>query len=223
MIRSIYYQNGHSLQTLNLTCCDGLDLESIQKITKNCVELKNVNLPSTKLSMASINFLVTNLTPKVEKINLGYLWNLKDEHIKVLLARCNKLSVLILRYTSITNVSLMHIIENLQHTLEKLDVYMCDAITYAKLTELKSMPKLQVLNFWGSDHEKRDLLTLMPFVKFDEIITADERKLLSADGIWDVEVKQLQYFKKLEKYQIQELEKCQIQEWPNKIIFEEIW
>jgi hypothetical protein len=223
MIKSIWYQNGHSLQTLNLTCCDGLDLESIQKITKNCVELKNVNLPSTKLSMASINFLVTNLTPKVEKINLGYLWNLKDEHIKVLLARCNKLSVLILRYTSITNDSLMHIIENLQHTLEKLDVYMCDAITYAKLTELKSMPKLQVLNFWGSDHEKGDLLTLMPFVKFDEIITADERKLLSADGIWDVEVKQLQYFKKLEKYQIQELEKCQIQEWPNKIIFEEIW
>ena len=215
MINSTCYQNGHTLQTLSLRACKGLELESIQKITKNCVELKNIVFPSTKLSIASINFLVTNLTPKVEKINLGYLWNLKDEHIKVLLTRCNKLSVLKLPYTSITNDSLMHIIENLQHTLEKLDVYMCDGITYDKLTELKSMPKLQVLNFRGSDHEKGDLLTLMPFVKFDEIITADERKLLSVDGIWDVEVKQLQYFKKLEK--------CQIQEWPNEIIFEEIW
>ena len=40
MIRSIWYQNGHTLQTLNLSYCDGLDLESIQKITKNCLELK---------------------------------------------------------------------------------------------------------------------------------------------------------------------------------------
>jgi hypothetical protein len=198
MIKSIWYQNGHSLQTLNLTCCDGLDLESIQKITKNCVELKNVVLASTKLSKASINSLVTNLTPKVEKMDIGSLSNLKDEHIKVLLARCNKLSVLTLQYTSITNDSLTHIIENLQDTLEKLDVYIYDGITYAKLTELKSMPKLKVLNFMGSDHEKADLITLMPYVKFGEIITADERKLSSADGIWDVEVKQLQYFRKLE-------------------------
>ena len=99
----------------------------------------------------------------------------------------------------------MHIIENLQHTSEKLDVYMCDGITYAKLTELKSMPKLQVLNFWGSHHEKGDLLTLMPFVKFDELIAANERKLLSADGIWDVEAIQLEF-------QFQDLT---INDWPS--------
>ena len=36
MINSTCYQNGRTLQTLNLSACKGLDLESIQKITKNC-------------------------------------------------------------------------------------------------------------------------------------------------------------------------------------------
>ena len=193
MIKCIGCQNGHSLQTLNLSCCR-LDLESIQEITKNCVELNNVDLAKTMLSKDSINCLVTNLTPKVEKMDLGYLWNLKDEHLKVLVARCNKLSVLNLQNTSITNDSLTHIIENLRHTLEKLNVEIpYGYITYVKLTELKSMPKLNSLGFKGNDYEKDDLKNVMPLVKFDEIITADERELLPADGIWDVEAKHLHF------------------------------
>ena len=105
MIKSIWYQNGHSLQTLNLSYCDGLDLESIQKITKNCVKLKNIDLFATHLSKDSINSLVTNLTPNVEKIDLGCLWHLKDEHLKALVVRCNKLAVLTLQSTQITNNS----------------------------------------------------------------------------------------------------------------------
>ena len=65
---------------------------------------------------------------------------------------------------------------------------MCDAITYAKLTTLKSMPNLKALRFMGSYHEK-DLKKVMPFVIFDDIITAD--------GIWDVEAKQLHLFQDL--------------------------
>ena len=187
MIRSIWYQNGHTLQTLNLRFCSGLDLESIQKITKNCVELKNIDFALTELSKDSINFLVTNLNLKVEKIDLGCLRNFTDEHLKALVTRCNKLSVLNLLNTSITNDSLTHIIENLQQTLEKLDVYLCDDVTYAKLTMLKSMPKLKDLNYMGSAGEIQDLKNVMPFVRIGEIITADERELSPADGIWDVE------------------------------------
>jgi hypothetical protein len=201
MIRSIWYQNGHTLQTLNLRFCSGLDLESIQKITKNCVELKNIDFASTELSKDSINFLVNNLTLKVEKIDLGCHLNFEDEELKALVTRCNKLSVLNLLNTSITNDSLTHIVENLQQTLEELDVYLCDDVTYAKLTTLKSMPKLKNLNFSGSNQEEKDLKKLMPFVRCGEIITADERKQSSADGIWDVEAKQHEFFKKLEKCQ----------------------
>ena len=214
MINSICYQNGRSLQTLNLSVCKGLDLESIQKITKNCVELKNVDFFNTGLSKDSINFLVYNLTPEVEKLSIGSLRNLKDEHVKALVYRCNKLSVLSLKNTTITNDSLTYIIGSLQHTLEKLDINLCDDITYAKVTELRAMPKLRVLNYgrrWDiggkvelSDGEKENLKKLMPLLRFYEPICADEKKLLAADGIWDVEAKQFEYFKNCAERQFEE-------------------
>ena len=203
MIRSICYQNGLTLQTLNLSACSGLNLESIQMITINCVNLKNVDFSETRLSKHSINFLVNNLTPKVEKLSLGYLENLKDEHVKALVARCNKLSVLNLQNTAITNDSLTHVSENLSYTLEKLHVGWCCHITYGKLSELKSMSKLKVLNLgiicdymWTygvpyNHNEKENLKMLMPFVTFGASICADERELLPAEGIWDIEAKQL--------------------------------
>ena len=209
MIRSIWYQNGHALQTLNLSYCEGLDLESIQKITKNCVELKNIDLFGTHLSKDSINFLVSNLTPNVEKIHLGRLWDLKDEHLKALVVRCNKLSVLNLQRTEITNNSLNHIVENLQQTLEKLDVYGCYGITYAKLVTLKSMPKLKDLRSMGTygPYEKEHLKNVMPFVRFNDRITADEKELCPTDGIWDVEAKQLEF-----QYQ-----NLPINDWPSLV------
>ena len=201
MIQCIWYQNGQTLQTLNLRGCSGLDLESIQKITKNCVELKNIDLASTELSKDSINFLVANLNLKVEKIDFGCLTNFTDEHLKALVTRCNKLSVLSLLNTSITNDSLTHIIENLQQTLEKLDIYLCEDVTYAKLTKLKSMPKLKDLNYMGSAGEIQNLKNVMPYVRIGEMITVDERELPPADGIWDVETEQLEFACEKNKFQ----------------------
>ena len=208
IIRSICYQNGRTLHTLDLSFCSGLNLDSIQTITMNCVRLKNLDLFATGLSKESITFLVNNLTPGVEKLALGGLRNLRDKHVKALVARCNKLSVLNLEQTAISNGSLTYIIKNLQFTLEKLNVRHRHGITYTTLlnniTELKSMPKLRVLNYgrMGNfpNHEKESLKRLMPMVKFGESICVDERELLLADGIWDVEAKQLEYFKKFGKY-----------------------
>ena len=213
MIQSICYQNGPTLQTLNLSCCIGLDLESIQNITKHCAGLKNVDLLATRLSEDSINFLVNNLTPEVEKLSLGCLVNLKDDQLKTLVSRCNKLSILNLsgnRYDAkITNDSLTHIIENLQPTLEKLDISWCN-ITYADLTELKSMPKLRVLTCNQYTFLIQNLKKSLPLVRLGETICVDERKLSPADGIWNVEAKQFEYFRKSEK--------CQFDMLPNEII-----
>ena len=143
-------------------------------------------------------------------MSLGCLQNLTDDHVKTLVARCNKLSVLNFVGAKITNNSLTHIIENLQPTLEKLDVSWCN-ITYADLTELKSMSKLRVLT---SDqipyHEKQNLKKIFPLVRLGETIWVDERELSPADGIWDVEAKQLENFRKFEK--------CQFGMLPNEII-----
>ena len=209
MIRSICYQNGHTLQTLDLSFCSGLDLESIQNITKNCVELKTVDLVGTGLSKDSITFLVNNLTPKIEKVGLGYLPNLTNEHVKTLVARCNKISVLNLQNTTITNDSMTHIIENLQHTLEKLHIFWCVGVTYDKTIELKSMPKLRLLNCDLTHDEEKENLKY-DLLRFGVSICVDERELSPADGIWDVEAKQLGYFEKFEK--------CQFEALPDEII-----
>ena len=141
------------------------------------------------MSEDSIKLLVNNLTSTVEKLNLGFLPRITDDHVKTLVERCDKLSVLILRCTSITNNSLVHIIENLPDTLEKLDVSWCSYLTYAKLNEVKSMPNLKVLNCRDLNRELLEKNMHM----FDEEISADERKLSSKEGIWDVKAEQILY------------------------------
>ena len=209
MITSICYQNGHTLQTLDLSFCSGLDLESIQKITKNCVGLKTVDIVATGLSKDCITFLVNNLTPRIEKVGLGRLPNLTNEHIKTLVTRCNTISVLNLQNTTITNESMTHIIENLQYTLEKLHIFWCIGVSYAKIIELKSLPKLRLLNCDLTDDEEKENLKY-DLLRFGESICVDERELSPADGIWDVKVKQLGYFEKSKK--------CQFGILPNEII-----
>ena len=215
MIRSICYQNGRTLQTLDLSLCGGVMIDSIRKITKHCVGLKNIDLSGTGLSHITLSFLVNNLTPEVEKLNIGSLRKLNDEHLKALVTRCNKLSVLNLQNTTITNDSLTHIIENLQHTLEKLNVHYCHFITYTNVTELRTMPKLRVLKYgrcWRiGDNKKEALKKIMPLVRFHESICADERNLLPADGIWDVEAKQLKYFETFGQWKFHDL--------PDKTVF----
>ena len=40
LINTICYQNGSTLESLDLSSCKGLNLESIQTITNNCLELR---------------------------------------------------------------------------------------------------------------------------------------------------------------------------------------
>ena len=48
MLKSLI-QNGQTLQVLNLSCCEGLNLKLIQQIVDNCVELTEVTFD--KISM----------------------------------------------------------------------------------------------------------------------------------------------------------------------------
>ena len=168
MIESICYKNSRTLQKLNLSCCKGLNVDSIQKITDNCKNLINVDFSGTCLSKKSIKFLAHNLTFTVKELNLGYLY-VKDDHLKTLVKRCDKLSLLILRQIPIT--TLTPIVENLEKTLEKLDVSSCYSLTYAKLINLKSMKRLKVLNcsFCFCDSHPELLKKEMPNLRFEGI------------------------------------------------------
>ena len=52
--------------------------------------------------MAQIQALVDNLTPTILKVDLSDNEDVCDEHVKKLVKRCNKITYLNLRWTSIT-------------------------------------------------------------------------------------------------------------------------
>ena len=87
MINNLCLQNGKTLQVLDLShsrmdhisCPDFGDW--IRKIVDNCVELTEINLShSWLLSQDSINYLVSNITLKLQKISFNKYGLLHDEH-----------------------------------------------------------------------------------------------------------------------------------------------
>ena len=185
-IKSICLQNGKTLQKLdrgshnyNLTSSYGtrfsytwhntqfkesrkLKLESIQDIVYNCVELTELNLAFISLCEDSLYCLANNLTPKILKLNLKGT-PVRDEHVKALVIRCNKITELDLSRCDITTIALTNIIENLKSSLQKLAFFSCEAITGAggrnltSLYQLKSMPKLRYLGKNGSENDLKSL------------------------------------------------------------------
>ena len=83
-------QNGQTLRVLDLSWCTGFTIESIKLITTYCTKLKDVNFYYTNLEPDSIKYLCNNLTSEVEKLSLGYLESVRDDHIKDLAFRLVK-------------------------------------------------------------------------------------------------------------------------------------
>ena len=125
-----------------------LDLDPILNIFNNCTELIELNLENVNITVKESLFLVQNLTPKLKKINLGILYiRDSDKHIKILVERCNQLQELRLQYRfPITDRAITSVIDELKNTLETLDLYTCEKISYSKLLELRVMKKLKKLN-----------------------------------------------------------------------------
>ena len=84
---------------------------------------------------------------------------IEDRQLKTLVTRCNKLKELNLRCTNISNLN--PILTHLHSTLEKLGLG-SNWIDLAKLSELKSMKRLKILDLSGCyegqiDVVKKDL------------------------------------------------------------------
>ena len=99
-------KNGKSLLTLNLngSYLEGLTCDPtynyLLEIFKCCQELKEVDLSyiddGQGLTHENFEFLAKTISPNLEKLNLCTSF-VMDEHVKILLSRCNKIKALSLR------------------------------------------------------------------------------------------------------------------------------
>ena len=196
-INSICHQNGQSLKVLDLQGCKGLSPEFIQDIVKFCTELIEFNFDlSNAPNTESFNFVVNNITAKIEKIRIGYHF-LEDKHVKTLVTRCNKISTLSLGSENFTNDMLTSIIENLNGTLEELFINrfrLTSEFLFQdncfKLIKLKKLKHLYHDYRWLPAHVEAYKLH-MPNLNFYDcncIKIARNRPL--EDGIWEIKEKQ---------------------------------
>ena len=128
-------QSGQTLQVLDLDECF-FDLPHLTEVTEslkglftNCAHLTELSISNSDMFDSHIQVLVDNLTPTILKVNLGRCVNLKNEHVKKLVKRCNNITHLDLNDTAITNDSVRSIIEQLKASLEDLNVYMYSTST----------------------------------------------------------------------------------------------
>ena len=168
---------------------------SIQQIVENCTELKELSLHKTKLCKRSVDFLCFNLTSKVEKLDLYDLTFLRDEHVKKIVTRCNKITELDLGgwSTSITVQSLSFIIEHLQLTLVKLNLkhsYIYFDSSY--FLKLKSMEKLTHLCY-----ENNNVVRLPIAPNTDKPIIARPLNLEYYQGCWEIKVEREELFRNI--------------------------
>jgi hypothetical protein len=96
VICDFFKNNGPTLQVLNLSNCEGtnsptyrdIDFETIQIITKECINLKEVNFSgSIGSTMDTIRHLVNNITTNLEKINLARVERIGDDDVHILAQR----------------------------------------------------------------------------------------------------------------------------------------
>ena len=114
----------------------------------------------TELHETSIAFFVSNLTSKIQKLDLFGMSHLRDEHVKILVTRCKQITELNLGgwNSGITKKSLSLIIEHLKLTLVKLNLEFTKVrFDLSDLAELKNMKKLKFLHY---DHGEETLLIL---------------------------------------------------------------
>ena len=211
LISIICLQNGKTLKVLDLSKCtflgshsDKCEFDCIWQIVNTCTELKELSLYMTHLNENSINYLVSNLTSNIEKVDLYNMNCLRDKHVKKLVTRCNRITDLNLGgWNSTTRQSLNLIIENLKLTLVRLTY-----VPTFDLIKLDRMEKLKVLCFdnliveAGNDTDW--LKQHLPNVR----IYANPRKRKIAiprepgynrQGFWDIKAKQEKIFSNLEQ------------------------
>ena len=149
-------KNGKTLQILNLDSMippryvASHHINYFQEIIRCCQELKEVDLGHEVYERdfnVDFEFLVKNISPNIEKLRYLSGGEPMNDHLKILLSRCNKIKALSLEETTISDDLLANIRQFLNLTLEELSFKLRN-ISLSSLLELKSMTRLKTLKLY---------------------------------------------------------------------------
>ena len=145
----------------------------LQEIFRCCQKLEEVYLDggtNRGLSYDDLKFLIKNISPNIEKLNLSSSY-FTNEEVNILLSRCNKIKALSLDARFINNGSLTNIRQHLSFTLEELSLgSRFERLSFNGFLELKFMPRLKILNLYNGKENAKEIQNLrehLPHLKIN--------------------------------------------------------
>ena len=170
VLQDLCKRNGQTLQVLNLAECTWISKKSAHVISKYCTQLWKITLFNCHMSHDAIDCFVSGLSPNVKRVCLALNDTMTDEQVEKLVSRCNRITNLSLNSNiELTDATITSIINNLKHSLVALTIA-CDEISFEKVLELKSMPKLRVLNYGFKSWHTMVLRKKLPHLKINQLI-----------------------------------------------------
>ena len=170
VLQDLCKRNGQTLQVLNLAECTWISKKSAHVISKHCTQLWKITLFNCHMSHDAMDCFVSGLSPNVKQVCLALNDTMTDEQVEKLVSRCNRITSLSLNSNiELTDATITSIINNLKHSLVALSVA-CDKISFEKVLELKSMPKLRVLNYGFKSWHTMVLRKKLPHLKINKLI-----------------------------------------------------
>ena len=170
VLQSLCKRNEKTLLSLSLEECQWISKNSLLVISKHCTELTQISLRCTNISQDAMDILVSALSPNVETVCLAYNGDtMTDRQVELLVSRCNKSTELDLDDAMLlTDASITSIIKHLKQRLRYLDLSHCPKISFEKVLELKSMPKLKFLKYGFKSWHTMVLRKKLPHLKVNQ-------------------------------------------------------
>ena len=213
-VKSICYQNGKTLQVLELTNIGSIasyyegsndEFTCLKLILENCQCLKEVKFDKSIASEKNAYYLVKNITATIEVFSIS---SINDKQLKILVKRCKKIKTLKSASTDITGKSLKLIIKTLKTTLQHLEIDHTKIDDPVTILGLRAMPSLRILTISPLSSIKDELKKYLPLLNIREIVDHGDichdltfykqfsRDFSSKEGIWEIKAKELQLFRK---------------------------
>ena len=117
------------------------------------------------ISQDTMDFVCTNLTIGIEKLDISGQPTFGNDQLKTLVTRCKALTELAFMHTNVSDESVDFIIQNLPQTLTKLEVSH-SIFSFSNLLKIGSMPNLKVLLVWNlQTNEREELFKTLPHLR----------------------------------------------------------